>query len=666
MRVHPGHVIRWRGKEHVVVLVESSFLTLRPTDDGPDVEVLAADLQYEGAPKARVSTQDILDMRILEKLDHWERRVIDVWLEELDRLDDLISAGMARSAARLQIADSVNLRLGTTYGEAKVRRQREALERHGVSGLLDQRRFGLMNAPARSYDPRVVEAVASVMADQTRKSTGTRGRVLWIAQRELAEKYGEGVVPWPSQATLYRLLQELDAGRHTFGRAVTRRTTSNQPSYTYGTRSGLRPGEQVLIDTTPMEVLIQFEGEAKRPDLTLLLCEASRSILAGIVTISTRSTDLVVVLARAMVPYSERPESMRANRRQVAQAWVGEDAQLADEFESMRDAQPYIFPESITTDRGASYVSRHFTDACRSLGISLTLAAKYTPTHKAKVERQFRTVKDQFTQYVIGFVGQSPDMKGDEAIPVEQLLTLEQLQELFEDWVAATWQNRPHKALRDPQNPRLMLSPNQMVSAYRKVAPELHMPMSSDDYIALLPTDWCAISNAGIAHANRQYDSERLTGLRRKKSPHRRHDGKWPVHYDPYNPMTVWLELGEEFVPISWRSPYNGAPMADEVWRIARAEAAARGENEPSSQHLNEVMRRFMHSGNRPLSKRVRQRANAVQADPLALTNQVPHAEPPARELPQLDVESSEQPADPVREWPDNGSFGFTRSGEED
>ncbi|WP_454129208.1 hypothetical protein [Microbacterium aurum] len=668
MKVHPGDLIRWRGANHRVVVVRPSYLTLRSLDGGEDAEVLAADLQFE-AESVTPSIRPLLELRSLDDIDAADRKTIDVWLEELERVDDLVSQGVKRMHAYEQIAGNVNRRLGTEYGTSKVIRQRQSLERFGVSGLLDRRRFGLADTQARSHDPRLIEAIMSVQADQTLKATGTKTRVLWLVRRELDERYGEGVVPMPSRATLYRLLDELDAGKHTFGSARTRRTTANQPDHVHGTRSGVRPGEQVLIDTTPMEILVECDGEPVRPDLTLLLCEASRSVLAGIVTVGTRSIDLVVVLARALVPYAFRPDGVRANRRLVSEAWTGGDDLMAERFESMRDAQPYIFPESITTDRGASYVSQHFSDACRTLGISLTVAAKYTPTHKAKVERMFRTVKDQFTQYAIGFLGQSPDMRGDEVISTDQLLTLEQLQELFEDWVAVTWQNRPHKALRDPRNPRLMLSPNQMVAAYREVAPELHVPLTADNYVALLPTEWRVIHHYGVEIDLRVYDSERLAGLRKKKSSHRHHEGKWPFHVDPYNPMTVWLELGDEFVPLSWRSPYSGAPMADEVWRVARAQAAARGDNEPSSDDLSEVIRRFMNTGNKPHTKRERKRAIASRADPFAITNQIPAGtlEPPktAESAGEAAGESAPEPSGAKPSWPVAAPFGFTRSADE-
>lgn len=667
MSVHPGDLIRWRGEEHHVVLVRSSYLTLRPSDGDDDIEVLAADLQAEAEPASAKSTSEVLNLRVLKDLDRADRRTVDVWLDELDRFDQLIADSTSTSAATRLIIDNVNRRLGTDYSPRKVQRQHQALREIGVSGLLDRRRFGLAEAPARSYDSRLVEAFTEVIEEQTNKATGTKTRVMWLALERLEQKHGAGVVPVPSRATLYRLIDLLESGRHTFGSARTRRTTANQPKHVHGKRVGLRPGEQVLIDTTPMEILVECDGEPVRPDLTILLDEASRSVPAAIVTVGTRSIDLIVVLARALVPYAFRPEGVRANRRTVSEAWIGDDELMAQRFEDVRESQPYIFPETITTDRGSSYVSQHFTDACRTLGISLTLAAQYTPTHKAKVERMFRTIKDLFTQYAVSFLGQSPEMKGDELIPVSQLLTLEQLQELLEDWIAGYWQNRPSSALRDPRNPRLKLSPNQMVNAFREVAPELHIPLTADRYIALLPTSWRAIHHYGVNIDHRVYDSEKLTGLRRTRSRHRNHQGQWPIHVDPYNPMTVWLEVDDEFIPLTWRSPYGGAPMAEEVWRIARAQAIARGDDEPDYDDLNDVMRRFMHTGNRLQTARERKRSLSNRADLLGITNQI--ADTTAEDSNHTPRPDKAGPAAPeaavaAKPWPVGPSLGYTRSSE--
>ncbi|MBF0816876.1 transposase [Microbacterium paludicola] len=436
MNVHPGEMVRWRGSSHQVVIVGATFVTLRPADGEDDIEVLTADLQRDAEPATVRSTAQLVNLRALDGLSKADRRVVDVWTDALDQLDDMVASGTSKTDAYAMTAAYVNTRLGTAYSASKVQRQQKALREHGVPGLLDQRRFGLAKPRPRAYDPRLIEALVTVLEGQTSKATGTMNRAIWLTQYELDRVHGPGVVPMPSRSTMYRIMEALEDGRHTFGRAPTRRSTANQPRHTHGAGTGMRPGERVLIDTTPMEILVDCDGEAVRPDLTILLDESSRSVLAAVVTVGTRSIDLIVILARALVPYASRPEGVRVYRRTVAEAWVGDDDLLAQRFEDHRDAQPYIFPESITTDHGATYVSRHFVDACQTLGISLNLSASYTPTHKAKVERMFTTVKNLFTQYAIGFLGQSPDMRGDEVIPVDQLLTLEQLQELLDDWIA--------------------------------------------------------------------------------------------------------------------------------------------------------------------------------------------------------------------------------------
>lgn len=64
--------------------------------------------------------------------------------------------------------------------------QCQAFEQHGITGMLDRRRFGLATGAPRAHDARVVEAIMSVTARQTRKSTGTKLRAIWLVLRELS------------------------------------------------------------------------------------------------------------------------------------------------------------------------------------------------------------------------------------------------------------------------------------------------------------------------------------------------------------------------------------------------------------------------------------------------------------------------------------------------
>ena len=67
---------------------------------------------------------------------------------------------------------------------------------------------------------RVVEAIAAAMDEQTDASTGTRERAWRRAQEILAARHPGRQVPFPSRATIYRVISQLEGGRHTFGSAA--------------------------------------------------------------------------------------------------------------------------------------------------------------------------------------------------------------------------------------------------------------------------------------------------------------------------------------------------------------------------------------------------------------------------------------------------------------
>lgn len=90
---------------------------------------------------------------------------------------------------------------------------------------------------------------------ETGTSTGTRSRAIRRMRELLDEQHGPGVVELPSKTTLYRLLEVLSSGRHTFSSAVTRRQMANKPDRAYTATTAARPGEQVQLDATPLDVM---------------------------------------------------------------------------------------------------------------------------------------------------------------------------------------------------------------------------------------------------------------------------------------------------------------------------------------------------------------------------------------------------------------------------
>ena len=64
----------------------------------------------------------------------------------------------------------------------------------------------------------------------------------------------------PGRSTFYKLIDGLATGRHTFGSAVTRRQTANRPQGMFTPSFAARPGEQVQIDSTPIDVLVLLDN----------------------------------------------------------------------------------------------------------------------------------------------------------------------------------------------------------------------------------------------------------------------------------------------------------------------------------------------------------------------------------------------------------------------
>jgi hypothetical protein len=66
----------------------------------------------------------------------------------------------------------------------------------------------------------------------------------------------DGAGAGQGKIAFYGLIDRLSTGRHTFGSAVTRRQTANRPAGPFTPTLVSRPGEQVQIDSTPIDVMV--------------------------------------------------------------------------------------------------------------------------------------------------------------------------------------------------------------------------------------------------------------------------------------------------------------------------------------------------------------------------------------------------------------------------
>ncbi|SCG17573.1 Mu transposase, C-terminal [Micromonospora echinofusca] len=570
---------------------------VRLVDDAGDAQVLLLahvlaspgfELLEAGPSPARldpVGLIDALPATVLERARQWERHVVEVQTglppdapagvrprEPYDPARHTLAQREAVKAAELTEA-------GQPTSAVTVKRMRLRYRSEGLWGLVDHR----ATRPVSSYgrvDDRVVAAVEAVMVTETGESTGTRSRLRHRVEQLLAVEHGPGVVPMPSTATFYRLAAVMDAGRHTFGEATTRRSLANRPARPFTRAVAVRPGELVQVDTSPLDVMALLDdGVTGRVELSVVLDVATRSICAAVLRPQgTKAVDAALLLAKMLVPEPMRPgwaDALAMARSRIPHRRLLDlDARLEHAA-----ARPVIVPETIITDRGAVFVSETFVRACARLGISVEPARPGTPTDKGHVERTFGSIRTLFCQHVAGYVGPNVTRRGT-AAATEAVWSLPQLQELLDEWIVAGWQPRPHEGLRDPDAGGRVLSPNEMFAAAIAAAGYVTLPLTGTDYLELLPVEWRTIGDHGIQIDYRHYHSPDLGRYRHGSSGVVGKGKQWEVHYDPYDLSHVFVRDHQcgGWITATWTHlPMVGQPFADFTWRAARQIVAARG-----------------------------------------------------------------------------------------
>lgn len=502
---------------------------------------------------------------LVEKEKHVSPRVLDTLPQHvLDRIItlaadmDQVLTGVSRSGKKDPDYD-----LATTSQETRITRKLAAMSdagrgmgrsaffdkltryrREGIMGLVDGRSLRQF-PPLENLDWRVLQVLESVIDDQAQRSTGTISRIIREAEEALREQYG--AIKLPSRANWYRLVGILGTGKYSTDSAKTRRSLAERPNRTYAKAERLMPGSEVQVDTNTMDVEVRTpKGERTRPRLTVMVDVYSRTIMAYTIRIgAAKAVDHTMLLAQALTPRPNRP-SRTAWRNELQKRNPQHRLLSEEEYEEHAAAHPYIFPRSVSIDRGSDFAGLTFRAGLEQAGGSLVLSAPHTPTSKPHVERQFGTVNSTFTQYLDGYIGRSPEHRGRE-VPLDQLLTVEMLRELFEDWVISEWQNRPHSSLRDRLAPQQRgLTPNQKAGQAAMSVAQVRVALDRDDHIRMLVSTFRTITSTGVKYNNREYDSPLLHVLRGTKSGHPRQGGKWEVKVDPYNPECVWVIDGHD------------------------------------------------------------------------------------------------------------------------
>jgi transposase InsO family protein len=161
-------------------------------------------------------------------------------------------------------------------------------------------------------DSRWDAACIRVLDELTLDSTPTMNAVIARVARELDAAFGADVVPLPAKTTAYSRLNQLAKGRYSFGSAKGRRSVVERPRGVFGRLRPMRPGEYVVLDTTPLDVFA-MEPVTLRwvpVELTVAMDLFTRCILGLRLTpVSTKSQDVANVLFQTVTvqPSSGNP-----------------------------------------------------------------------------------------------------------------------------------------------------------------------------------------------------------------------------------------------------------------------------------------------------------------------------------------------------------------------
>ncbi|MYU06060.1 DDE-type integrase/transposase/recombinase [Streptomyces sp. SID8366] len=581
-----GLPIAYDGEQFTVAEIEGRRILLRQTGvvgapklrqvdisallAHPSTEILVAAPAEEAAPAAVLcGLTDDEDDELTQKVRHVQEVLTGYRLgDAVLALDGEPREDYAPGTPMLHryAAKAAELKVG----ESTIRRWITAFRTAGPAGLVHDR-------PARSVveraDARWVEMARSVLDKRVKSSRPVRNLILAEIAERLVKEYGKGTVPLPGRTTGYELLKQLAKGTNAFeGSTKGKRSIANAPQGTYGRLRATRPGEYVVLDTTPLDVFAMEPVTCRwvRCELTVAMDLYSRCIVGLRLTpVSTKSVDVAGVLFETVRP-REGPEAGPLPYCGVPSTVVLDAEKLVD-----RDGQPLlpsVAAETIVFDHGKIYMSKHIQSVCAKFRISLQPARPMTPTDKP-VERWFRTISQGLLAALPGYKGSDVYSRG-ESVEDEAYFFIDELEMIIREWITLVYHQRHHRGLCVPEVPGLKLSPLEMFEHGVTRAGPLRIPARPHLALEFLEEVRTTIQHYGVEVEGLRYNGDGLNDYRNQPSPYRGVEaGKWPITVDPGDITKVYFQdpKSRKWHVLDWEhGPAVNGPVSREALVYAR------------------------------------------------------------------------------------------------
>lgn len=465
----------------------------------------------------------MLDSAALAELERRADAVRSVLDDPCPRKGDRGRA-IERKAAELSVSTKTLRRWMRSYSES------------GVAGLADSR---LTRKRAPQVDPRWETTLKRVLRSFTNASTPTRGAAIDATHRAVEAEYG-GAVALPSRSAAYRRVAANSKGLYTFGSAKARRSAAGRPAGPYGRLRATRPGEFVVLDTTPLDVFA-MEPVTLRwvpVELTVALDLYTRCVVGlRLMPVSTKSQDVANVLYQSVTqqfgiddggqfvwPFHGVPKTVLVGFEDISA--------IAD---SAADHHPGFVPETIVVDHGRQYLSAHVIGVCARFGISVQPAIPNKPTDKPTIERFFLTLRQSLLQHLPAYKGQDVYSRGKD-VEGQAFYYVGELEQIIREWVGSVYHRTKHRGLCVPELGPGNFSPAEMWEIGLARAGALTLLTRRDLAYEFLDVVWRTIQHYGVEVDGRIYDGEGLNGFRGCRSAYGgKHAGRWPFSIDNHD-----------------------------------------------------------------------------------------------------------------------------------
>lgn len=530
------------------------------------------------------------------------------------------------------VADELGVSLRTAYRRGR----RYAAE--GLVGLVDSR----LTRPQRpSVDSRWDAACIEVLESYRDRSNPTMKTVLEKTNALFGDQNPQGVAP--SRSVAYRRIQELDAGRYTFGAAKQRRSVAQRPQGMLGRLRADRPGQYVVLDTTRLDVFAMepLTGRWLNTELTVAMDLHSRCILGLVLRVeSTTAQDVASVLYQVVTPQRWGPMTDEA------------PAPYAGVPENLLTQSTGALPDTIVVDHGKVYLAARTKAVCQRLGINIQPAIPHKPTDKPTVERFFRTLRQQLLEGLPAYKGPDVASRGKN-VEDGAFYYVSELETIIREWVGI-YHHTAHRGLCDPHFPEVQLSPAEMFARGVATAGVFRLPASQDLRMEFLDVAWRTIQHYGVEINGRRYDGPSLNLYRGTKSKYGgAHPGHWPFMMDLDDVRKIFFQdpVTRTWHGLEWEhAPGLDAPFSAEAAKYTRQLSVKANRHVDPGSAIAELLQR--HSTGSITEKRERSLARRLAASstshPSKKANKSkPNASPEVIDLfAHLDRRREQQPAE--------------------